>query len=200
MPGPLETHRLPAIPMRDIDPRQRTELHHRADELTVDPAADDLDAGNWLRFSHLSQIIKFDEHTLSCMTEIVPKIDFGSTHESFLSTVTHLISIAYIAVEQRHFPLAEAILARSRQEIQKSSDDTQTFALVELGLIAVAASADKTAALDHLAAYLTDLAHHLPQGAPCRALSQEIQDLKTLTPAGEWKRFSRAEALAALGS
>jgi hypothetical protein len=134
------------------------------------------------------------------MTELVPKISFGSTPKSFLSAVKHLISISYIAVSQRHFPLSEAVLARARQEIQRSSDETQTFALVELGLIAVAASADKTAALDHLATYFTGLAYHLPQGVPCRALSQEIQDLKTLTSVGEWKRFSRAEALAALGS
>jgi len=130
----------------------------------------------------------------------VPKISFGSTPKSFLSAVKHLISISYIAVSQRHFPLAEAILARARQEIQKSNNETQTFALVELGLIAVAASPDKATALDHLATYFTSLAYHLPQGTPSRALFQEIEDLKTLTPAGEWKRFSRAEALAALGS
>jgi hypothetical protein len=199
MPGPLETHRAPAISMRDMDTRQVTELRQLADELTPDPAANP-DEDNWFRFSHLSQIIRFDEHIISRMTELVPKTSFGVTANSFLSSVKHLISISYIAVSQRHFPLAEAILARARQEIQKSNNETQTFALVELGLIAVAASPDKATALDHLATYFTSLAYHLPQGTPSRALFQEIEDLKTLTPAGEWKRFSRAEALAALGS
>jgi hypothetical protein len=195
MPGPLEIDRLPALSMSDFPCHEKTELTHRADELTADPKDN-----NWVRFAHLARLVRFDEYILSRMTEIISKLNYRSNREDSIDNMAFLSSLSYIAVAQRYCPMAETILTRCQEEMPKSVDETHAFALVQIGLTAVAAFPDETSALNRLATYLTNLAYLLPRGAPSRALSQELEDLKTLIPAGEWHRFCRAEALAGLGS
>jgi hypothetical protein len=195
MPGPLEINRSPALRMEQHSVEEKTELWKRADALTA--AFED---DNWVRFFHLSRIVHFDEHILSRITALVPAVNFGTTEEAFQSNMFLMTGIAFTAVAQRHLPLGEAVLARCRQEIEKCVDGAHAHALIKIGLIAVAASADKAVALDNLTKYLVDLGYLLPQGAPCREFSAAMESLKTLIPVSEWYRFSRAEALGALGS
>jgi hypothetical protein len=200
MPGPLELDRLPALQLehlpKDCD-EFKADLQRRADELTSE--ADDQ---NWLLFLHLSRLFRFDDHILDRMTKLVPATQFGVSEDSRRAALTHMFRLSYIALAQRNFPLADAILTRCLQGTGSGTDEHRASALVRIGFIA-------TAALEHeqdsetkerFAKYLRDLAFLLPQGAPCRAMCAELEVLKMFTPLGDWQSFAQAEALCLLGS
>jgi hypothetical protein len=178
MPGPLEANRLPLLRMEDRSSEEVTQLRHRADELTADTYDQ-----NWVVLSHLSRLIQFDDYVLSRMTAVVPTIDFSSNRDDDAKIdILRIAVIAFIAVAQRNLPLSEAILTRCHQEIQECSDDAQADALIKAGFIAVAASADRTVALDRLGRYLLDLSYLLPPGGQLIASTDPLGMLRKAHP------------------
>jgi hypothetical protein len=195
MPGPLELDRLPFIQAEQQPKQFRANLDERASELT--PVMDD---SNWLRFAHLSRAVRFESDILTRMTDLVATAELGTSEAELRTGLGHLAAVGYIAVAQRHAPLADAILARCVQSGGLATSDKHGYALITLGLIASAAFADANVASERLSRYLTDLAFVLPRGAPCRQLAAEIAIIRTFTAPAGWSRLSRAEALASLGA
>jgi len=195
MPGPLELDRMPFIQPEQQPQEFRSDLHERASELT--PVMND---SNWLRFAHLSRAVRLESDILTRMTDLVATAELGTTEAERRAALGHLAAVGYIAVAQRHAPLADAILARCIQSSRLATDEKHAHALIVLGLIASAAFVDADVAPERLSRYLTDVAFVLPHGAPCRQLATEIAIIRTLTPVAGWSRLSRAEALASLGA
>jgi hypothetical protein len=195
MPGPLELDRLPFIQPERQPEQFRSDLHERACELTSV-----MDDSNWLWFAHLSRAVRFESDILTRMTDLVATAELGTNEAERRAGLGHLAAVGYIAVAQRHAPLADAILARCVQFSGFATDDKHAHALITLGLIASAAFPDTDMAAERLSRYLTDLAFVLPRGVPCRRLAAEIATIRTfIAPAG-WSLLSRAEALASLGT
>jgi len=134
------------------------------------------------------------------MTELVASAKFGASDDDHRAALGHMAQLSYVAVAQRNVPLADAIPGRCLQGVGTWTDESHAGALIKIGLIATAASGQDAVTRERLARYLGDLASLLPQGAPCRAFSAELEGLKTFTLLGEWHSFARAEALGLLGS
>jgi hypothetical protein len=198
MPGPLELDRLPFYRFDNLPDWLndfRDDLRHRADEMTS--AGND---DNWNRFIYLSRLFIFDNNILDRITQLVASVRFGGSDDEHLDVLIHLDQLSYLALAQRHVPLAEAILSRCFEEIGEWTDERHVSVLIHIGFVATAALGQEPVTKERLAKYLRELAYALPQGAPCRALLWELEILKTLTPIAEWSKFSQAEALCRLGS
>jgi hypothetical protein len=198
MPGPLELDRLPFYRFDNLPQwlqEFREDLRRRADELTS--AVDD---ENWNRFVYFSRIFIFDEDILARITNLVASVRFVGSDEERLAALIHLDQLSYLALAQRHVPLAEAILARCCGESGECTEERHVSALVHIGFVATATSEKESVTKERLAKYLRDLAYALPQGPLCRALLCELEILKTLTPIAEWSKFAQVEALCRLGS
>jgi hypothetical protein len=197
MPGPLELDRLPAVRLETLSEEFKefkADLRRRADELTSE-----VDDQNWLIFLHLSRLFSFDDHILDRITELVSSTTFGASEEARRAALSHMGRLSYLALAQRHVPLANAILTRCIQGIGPWTDEQQASALVYVGYIATAVSGQTAVTKERFAKHLRDLAFLLPQGAPCHALRAELEILKTFTPLSEWQSFAQAEALCLLG-
>ena len=193
MPGPLELERLPYLNFESLPEHFQNSLHTMADALTSS-----INDPNWIRFVYLSSLISYDRVILERITELSRGAEIASVDNNERKTsIFHIAQVAYIAAAQRYAPLAEAILARCLETVGPSTDEQEAVAFFRIGLIVTASLSD---ASDRLAQFLGNLAMLLPQGAACEALSAEIAVLRSLIPAKDWHRFSRAEALSALGS
>ena len=147
-----------------------------------------------------SRIFIFDEHILARITKVTASVRFGASTDERLAALIHLNQLCYLALAQRHVPLAEAILTRCFEEIGAMTDERQVGALIHIGFLATAAFVEEALTKERFAKYLRDLAYSLSAGGPCRALLAELEVLKTLTPVGEWPAFAQAEALCRLGA
>ena len=193
MPGPLELDRLPNCHLKSFPEHFQNTLHTMAVELTTN-----ITDPNWISFVYLGSLIRYDEEILDRVTELTRRAEFpGANKKERQTAIFQVAQVAYLATAQRHSALAEAILARCLEGVGPSTDEQEAVAFFRIGLIATASLSD---ASDRVAHFLGNLAMLLPQGAACEALSAEIVVLRSLIPAKDWHRFSRAEALSALGS
>ena len=193
LPGPLELDRLPIWSLEALPEHFQSELCAMIDTLPTDIADD-----RWMNFVYLASLIRYDGAILARMTELMSKAELASVNViDKRRAIVHIAQLAYLATAQRHAALAEAILVRCLEAVGPLTDAEDAGAFVRIGLIATAALSDATS---RFAQYLANLANLLPQGAACEALSAEMGVLRSLTPAKDWHRFSRAEALSALGS
>lgn len=195
MPGPLEVHKLPNIKFSDFDDEKQTELRELV--LALKP---DFSDRKWLNLLYLSRLLQLDAPSLSKISELIYEIKFGNTDNERHDTIKNLGLVCLVAVEQRHFPIAEAILTRCLREVSSKTSYFEASSFVRMGLIAVSALGDSSERTDRLAGYLLNLARLLPKGDAIRAFCDHVEDLKILTPVTEWRHFSRAEAVGMLGA
>lgn len=198
MPGPLELDRLPFHEFENLPEgfeTFRADLQLRADELT-----NDIEDENWARFFYLSRLFRFGDSILDQITKLTASVQFGTIDDERRAGLIHMDRLSYVALSQRHVPLAEAILLRCLQRIGIWTDGRHAGALVHIGFIATAAWGHEAKIKERFAKYLRELAFVLPQGAPCQELRAELDVLKTFTPPSEWHNFAQAEALCLLGT
>ena len=128
MPGPLELDRLPFYRADNLPEwleEFQDDLRRRADELTS--AIDD---ENWSRFVYFSRIFLFDEYILARITKLIASVRFGTSADERMAALLHLNQLCYLALAQRHVPLAEAILNRCLDEIGATTDERHVVALI----------------------------------------------------------------------
>ena len=198
MPGPLEIDRSPFHRFDNLPEWLRgfaDELRRRADKLTSA-----IDGEDWAQFIYFSRIFVFSDDILAHLTKLIALVRLGGSGKERLAGLIRLDQISYLALAQRHGPLAEAILSRCLAEIGAWTDERQVSALIHIGFVATAALGQEALAKQRLGKYLRDLSYAIPTAAPCRALLAELEVLKTLTPVGEWPAFAQAEAFCRLGS